>query len=115
MLISIDPTLPRALHEQIASAIRRQIVDGQLAEGERLPPAEEIARALQVNVNTVLRALRALREDELLAFRRGRGVTVARRAGDRGAVVEQARRLLELAAEHGYSLREVTTLLEAQR
>lgn len=70
---------------------------------------------LAVNVNTVLRALRALREEGLLDFRRGRGVTVAQCAGGRGAVVEQARRLLELASAQGYSSAELITLLEAQR
>lgn len=115
MLIKVDPNDQRAFHQQIASAIRRQIAEGQLTEGERLPPAEEIARALGVNVNTVLRALRALRDEGLLDFRRGRGVTVARCASGRGAVVEQARKLLELASAQGYSPAEVITLLESQR
>ncbi len=115
MLIKIDSNDQRALHEQIASAIRRQIGEGQLTVGERLPPAEEIARALGVNVNTVLRALRALRDEGVLDFRRGRGVTVARCANGRGAVLEQARKLLELAKVHGYSSAEVIALLETQQ
>lgn len=50
---------------------------------------------LEVNANTVLRALRLLREEGLLEFRRGRGVTVAG-TPSQGAVVERARELLEL-------------------
>ena len=50
---------PAALHEQVASEIRRAIADGEARPGERLPPAQDLAAILDVNRNTVLRALRA--------------------------------------------------------
>ena len=52
---------------------------------------------LGVNRNTVLRALRLLRDEGLLEFRRGRGVTVAG-TPQRGAVLAQARSLVRFAA-----------------
>jgi GntR family transcriptional regulator len=65
------------LHDQVAAEIRRTIADGEAKPGERLPPARDLAAVLGVNHNTVLRAMRILRDEGLLDFRRCRGVTVA--------------------------------------
>ena len=74
MLLTLDLNDARPLHEQVAGAIRRAIGEGSYAPGDRLPPARDLAEALGINANTVLRALRDLRDEGLLEFRRGRGV-----------------------------------------
>src|ERR1700759_1840451 len=75
--VKVDRDEPTELHEQVAAEIRRAIADGEAGPGERLPPARDLAAVLGVNANTVFRALRTLREEGLLEFRRGRGVTVS--------------------------------------
>src|SRR5438128_12547610 len=99
--VKVDKGDPTDLYEQVAGEIRRAIADGEAAPGERLPPARDLAAVLGVNTNTVLRALRILREEGLLEFRRGRGVTVAA-TPERGAVVGRARELVRFARQHGY-------------
>lgn len=89
------------LHEQVAGEIRRAIADGEAKPGERLPPARDLAAVLGVNTNTVLRALRQLRDEGLLEFRRGRGVTVTG-TPERSAVLEQTRQLVRFARQQGY-------------
>ena len=74
--VKIDRDDPLQLHYQVAGEIRRDIADGEAKPGERLPPAKDLAAFLGVNTNTVLRALRELRDEGLLEFRRGRGITV---------------------------------------
>jgi DNA-binding transcriptional regulator YhcF (GntR family) len=71
-MLEIDHASPVPLHEQVAAAIRRAIAEGEAGAGERLPPARDLAAVLGVNANTVLRALRTLREEGLVEFRRGR-------------------------------------------
>ncbi len=81
--------------------------------GERLPPAKDLAAVLGVNANTVLRALRELRDEGLLEFRRGRGITVAGSAAGKSVIVDQARELVRLARHHGYRREELIQIIEA--
>jgi len=99
------------LHDQVAAEIRRAIADGEAKPGERLPPAKDLAAVLGVNTNTVLRALRQLRDQGLLEFRRGRGITVSG-SPERGAVVARAQALVRFAREHGYRLDELLEIIE---
>src|SRR5207248_10099309 len=66
---------------------------------------------LGVNTNTVLRALRQLRDEGLLEFRRGRGITVTG-TPEHSAVIEQARELLHYARTHGYKRDELIQIIE---
>lgn len=99
------------LHEQVAAEIRRAIAEGEAKPGDRLPPAKDLAAVLGVNTNTVLRALRQLRDEGLLDFRRGRGVTVAGTA-EQGAVVVRAKELVRFARQHGYRIDELVRIIE---
>jgi GntR family transcriptional regulator len=111
-ILGIDHGDPTPLHGQVAAEIRRAIAEGQAAPGERLPPARDLAAVLGVNRNTALRALRLLRDEGLLEFRRGRGITVAG-TPQRGAVLGKARELLALARQHGYRREEVIQMIES--
>ena len=109
--VNIDRRDPTDLFEQVASEIRRAIADGEAKPGERLPPAEDLAAILEVNTNTVLRALRLLRDEGLLEFRRGRGISVVG-TPERGAVVQRAKELVEFARRQGYRLDELVEIIE---
>jgi GntR family transcriptional regulator len=107
----IDPGSSVPLHEQVASSVRRAIAEGEARPGDRLPPARDLAAVLGVNTNTVLRALRDLRDEGLLEFRRGRGASVSRQAVQRNEVVGKARELVSLARRLGYRSDELTDLI----
>jgi GntR family transcriptional regulator len=107
----LDPAAGTLLHDQVAAEIRRAITDGEASPGDRLPPARDLAAVLGVNRNTVLRALRTLRDEGLLEFRRGRGVTVVGSPED-SAVLTKAKELLQFARHHGYRRDELVELIE---
>jgi GntR family transcriptional regulator len=100
------------LHEQVAAAIRRAIADGEAGPGERLPPARDLAAVLGVNANTVFRALRTLREEGLVEFRRGRGVSVTGIAPRLSPVVAKARELVAVARRYGFRPDELAEIIE---
>jgi GntR family transcriptional regulator len=110
-IVEIDPSSAVPLHEQVAAAIRRAIADGEVLSGERLPPARDLAAVLGVNANTVFRGLRTLRDEGLVEFRRGRGVTVSGIGPGRSAVVTKARELVALARHCGYRPDELAEIL----
>lgn len=111
MLLRLNTADTRPLHEQVAGALRRAIADGECAPGDRIPPARELGQVLGVNANTVLRALRALRDEGLLEFRRGRGVTVAGGADGRSELLERVRALVADGARLGYGRAELIEMI----
>jgi GntR family transcriptional regulator len=108
--VNIDRSGSQPLHDQVAAQIRRAIADGEAGPGDRLPLAKDLAAVLGVNKNTVLRALHILRDEGLLEFRRGRGITVAG-TPQRGAVLSQARNLVQVAGRLGYGRDEVIQMI----
>jgi len=108
--IRIERDESLALHEQVAAEIRGAIADGEAGPGDRLPLAEDIAAVVGVNTTTVLRALHILRDEGLLEFTRGRGVTVSG-TPRRSTVLCHIRELLDVARQHGYRRDEIVALI----
>jgi GntR family transcriptional regulator len=109
--VKVDRGDRRDLYEQVAGELRRAIAEGEARPGERLPPAKDLAAVLDVNTNTVLRALRLLRDEGLLEFRRGRGISVAG-TPERGAVIARAKELVDFARLQGYRPDELVRIIE---
>jgi GntR family transcriptional regulator len=110
--MKVEPGSPVPLYQQVAAELRRAIAEGEAKPGERMPLAKDLAAVLGVNRNTVLRALAELREEGLLEFRRGRGITVAG-TPQRGALVEKVRDLVAFARHEGYATEELIAMIKA--
>jgi GntR family transcriptional regulator len=114
-ILRVDPSDPVLLHEQVAAEIRRAIAEGEAVPGERLPPARDLAKVLGVNANTVLRSLRQLRDEGLVEFRRGHGITVSGEAPARSALIERVRDLVRYARLQGYQPDELVQIIQGLR
>lgn len=114
MLLNLDPNSGSPLYVQIAGAVRRAVADGEVRPGDRLPAARDLAKSLDVNMHTVLRAYSDLREEGFIELRRGRGAIV-REGSLRAARVHDL--VVDLAAEagrQGLSLEELVALLRKE-
>src|SRR6202030_4761136 len=110
--VKIDRDDPALLHEQVAAQIRRAIAEGEAKPGDRLPPARHLAAVMQVNTNTVLRALRLLRDEGLLELRQGHGIRVVG-TPERGALLDRVAELVQLGRKSGYTRAELARMIES--
>ncbi len=111
---SIDHSSLQRLQDQVAASVVRGLRAGELAVGEQLPPAAELAAALDVDRNTVLAAYRQLRDAGVLEFRRGRGARIAGppQPGDLAPVRDAVRAVIDLARRYGLGPSDVIELIE---
>ena len=115
MLLRLDPASPLPIFAQIAGSVRRELLESRLAPGDRLPPAKDVARALDVNLHTVLRAYRELRDEGLIDLRRGRGAVVTPQASRALVEVGDAvRELVRAAGAAGLSELETVSLVSKE-
>ena len=78
MLLHIDEHSGQPIYRQVIDQIRRQVVAGQLPEGEQLPSVRDLAGQLRVNPMTISKAYSLLQMEGLLERRRGVGLFVPR-------------------------------------
>jgi GntR family transcriptional regulator len=109
MFLPVDPASGLPVYRQIMDQVRRMMVSGRLAPGERLPSIRELAATLQINPLTVGRAYGELERDGLVEMRRGLGMFVRPpheavrplNPGVPAGVAQAARRLVLEAAQAG--------------
>ncbi|NLT58860.1 MAG: PLP-dependent aminotransferase family protein [Clostridiales bacterium] len=94
------PTDEKPLYLALAAQLERDILDGTLLPGTRLPPQRELADFLDINVSTVTRAFRLCRQKGLLSGTVGSGTFVAYDARASLSVMPQnpGCRLLEMGS-----------------
>jgi DNA-binding FadR family transcriptional regulator len=79
-VLELAPLRAPHLYEQIVERIKREIADGRLQPGARLPSERDLAQALQVSRPSVREAVAALQNAEILETRHGAGSFVSERA-----------------------------------
>lgn len=107
----------RPIWLQIVEYIRQGIISGIWKEGDRLPSVREWALELQVNPNTMVKALAQLEREGLIATKRGSGKFVAadsrlltRKARDEATEITE--RYLSQMKQLGYDEKQIAELLQ---
>lgn len=114
-MVSLNYRDSRPIYEQIKDGLRKLIVTGALAAGEKLPSVRSLATQLSINPNTIQRAYNELENEGYIYSVPGKGSFAAGNAGtDESRRKELMEKLQELAAELRYlgtSTQELTALI----
>jgi DNA-binding GntR family transcriptional regulator len=94
------------LYRRLVDELRADIANGTHSIGDRLPTENALCRRFGVSRHTVREALRALRDEGLVASRQGAGTTVLRRAARSlyTYAVSSVEELLQYASEARYQV-----------
>lgn len=112
MLIRIDPQATEPIYAQLVREVRRAVAAGEVGVGDRLPAARELARSLDINMHTVLRAYAELRDEGVIELRRGRGAVVLEAPRQPEEVSAALRELVALARHHDIPLTDLHRALD---
>lgn len=100
-------------YEQLRAQLASRAASGELPAGTRLPTVRALAADLQLAVNTVAKAYRALESDGVIATEGRRGTFIASTSDvDRGEVRDAAATYAATARRQGLTLPEAVHLLE---
>ena len=73
----------KPIYLQIAERLMEQVLSGQLTADDRVPSVRDVATAMGVNPNTVMRTFDYLQSEEIIYNRRGVGYFVGLDAKER--------------------------------
>lgn len=107
----LDPGSDVPPFEQLRAQVARRAASGELPAGTRLPTVRALAGDLQLAVNTVAKAYRALESDGVIATEGRRGTFIASAAAP-AAADEAARAYAASARRQGLTLPEALNLVE---
>jgi len=85
----------KPIYLQIADRLMEQVLSGELREEDRVPSVRDVAEAMGVNPNTVMRTFEFLQGEEIIYNRRGVGYFVSPDAKQR-ILAEQRREFMEM-------------------
>ena len=93
----------RPIYEQIKDGLKKLIVSGAMAPGEKLPSVRALAQQLSINPNTIQRAYNELENEGYIYSIAGKGSFASGDVGaDENRKWELQEKIRELAAELRY-------------
>ena len=98
-MIQLNYRDSRPIYEQVRDALRRLVVSGALAPGDKLPSVRQLAASLAINPNTIQRAYEALEQEGYVYSVPGKGSFAADRREMDGRRKEELLRQLDAIAE----------------
>ena len=103
-MIHLDYRDSRPIYEQVKDSLRRLMVTGVLAPGDKLPSVRSMASQLSINPNTIQRAYMQLEQEGLIYPVKGKGNFIADSQEVRKASIESYKRELKSLIQKGKAM-----------
>ena len=118
-MIHLDYRDSRPIYEQVKDGLRRLMVTGVLASGDKLPSVRAMASQLSINPNTIQRAYAELEAEGYVVYVTGKGSFVAegdtQNTARRAELTGKLKPLLEELKNLGMTREELVQLWEGER
>ena len=115
-MVALDHRDARPLYLQVKDSLRRMMLTGLLAPGEKLPSVRSLATQLAINPNTIQRAYNELEAEGYVYSVSGRGSFVAETDNGQAQrireLTEKLKPLLEELKALGYTRQSLEALWE---
>ena len=98
-MIELNYRDSRPIYEQVKDGLRRLVMTGAIAPGDKLPSVRQMAAALAINPNTIQRAYEALEQEGYVYSVPGKGSFAAHRLEMDDRRKEELLRQLDAIAE----------------
>jgi len=112
MLYEVDKHSGIPSYLQIMNQIKKEIIMGNLKEGDQLPPVRELTTIFKVNINTILKALDKLETSGYIEAQHGVGFFVSTNIDLKKGIVDEIRNCVEKLKAEDIDLETIKLILE---
>ena len=118
-MITLNYRDARPIYEQVCDGLRRLIVSGAIADGDKLPSVRALATQLAINPNTIQRAYAELEAEGYVVSVTGKGSFVAegdtQNAARKAELTGKLKPILEELRSLGMTHEELMQLWEGEK
>lgn len=112
MGIRIDKHSGIPVYLQIINQIKKEIILGRIKEGDKLPPTRELAKMLNININTVLKAYERLQFEGIIQAKHGIGYFVSKKSFINNEVLKKIKEFAHTLKKNEVDFLIAITILE---
>jgi len=112
MLTSVDKHKGLPVYIQIMNMIKKEVMLGNMKDGEQLPPVREVSKVFDVNTNTVMRAFEKLVNEGLIEARHGVGYFIQSTNSIDPKVIEETKKYINYLKQKNIELPMTKILIE---
>jgi GntR family transcriptional regulator len=112
MFTTVDKHQGLPIYIQIMNMVKKEILLGNLTEGDQLPPVRELSKTFGANINTVMRALEKLGNEGIVESRHGIGYFIHATDSIARDVIDDAERFVKRLKERALDLPMTKMIIE---